>query len=68
MSIYTHTGDTGSTSLFGGKRILKCEQLLDVLNNFIVPGGSELGAITQAGVVETVWPGGSSLSSGRNTA
>lgn len=30
MSIYTKTGDTGSTSLFGGKRVLKCEELVDV--------------------------------------
>lgn len=30
MSIYTRTGDTGSTSLFGGKRVLKCEELVEV--------------------------------------
>lgn len=30
MPIYTKTGDTGSTSLFGGKRVLKCEELVDV--------------------------------------
>ncbi len=30
MSIYTRTGDTGITSLFGGKRVLKCEELVDV--------------------------------------
>ncbi|MBI5619907.1 cob(I)yrinic acid a,c-diamide adenosyltransferase [Candidatus Gottesmanbacteria bacterium] len=30
MPIYTRTGDTGSTSLFGGKRVLKCEELVDV--------------------------------------
>ena len=30
MPIYTQTGDTGSTSLFGGKRVLKCEELVDV--------------------------------------
>lgn len=29
MPIYTKTGDTGSTSLFGGKRVLKCEELVD---------------------------------------
>ncbi len=29
MSIYTRTGDTGTTSLFGGKRVLKCEELVD---------------------------------------
>lgn len=30
MPIYTKTGDTGSTALFGGKRVLKCEELVDV--------------------------------------
>lgn len=30
MSIYTRTGDAGTTSLFGGKRVLKCEELVDV--------------------------------------
>ena len=30
MSIYTRTGDTGTTGLFGGKRVLKCEELVDV--------------------------------------
>lgn len=30
MSIYTRSGDTGSTSLFGGKRVLKCAELVDV--------------------------------------
>lgn len=30
MPIYTRTGDTGSTSLFGGKRVLKSEALVDV--------------------------------------
>ncbi len=30
MSVYTRTGDTGSTSLFGGKRVLKCEELVEV--------------------------------------
>ncbi len=30
MSIYTRSGDTGSTSLFGGKRVLKCEELVEV--------------------------------------
>ena len=30
MAIYTRTGDAGSTSLFGGKRVLKCEELVDV--------------------------------------
>jgi cob(I)alamin adenosyltransferase len=30
MSIYTRTGDDGTTSLYGGKRVLKCEELVDV--------------------------------------
>lgn len=30
MSIYTKTGDRGETSLFGGKRVLKCDELVDV--------------------------------------
>ena len=30
MPIYTRTGDRGETSLFGGKRVLKCEELVDV--------------------------------------
>jgi len=30
MSIYTRAGDTGSTSLFGGKKVLKCNELVDV--------------------------------------
>jgi cob(I)alamin adenosyltransferase len=30
MSIYTRTGDSGTTALFGGKRVLKCEELVDV--------------------------------------
>ena len=30
MPIYTRTGDDGTTSLFGGKRVLKCEELVDV--------------------------------------
>lgn len=49
MPIYTKTGDTGSTSLFGGKRVLKCEELVDVygsideLNSWI---GLVAGVIT----------------------
>lgn len=30
MSIYTKTGDNGETSLFGGKRVHKCEELVEV--------------------------------------
>lgn len=29
MPIYTRTGDDGTTSLYGGKRVLKCEDLVD---------------------------------------
>lgn len=48
MPIYTRTGDTGSTSLFGGKRVLKCEELVDVygsideLNSWVGLIASEL--------------------------
>jgi len=41
MSIYTRTGDTGSTSLYGGKRVLKSEELvnaygsIDELNSWV---------------------------------
>ena len=41
MSIYTRTGDTGATSLFGGKRVLKSEELgdaygsIDELNSWV---------------------------------
>jgi len=41
MSIYTRTGDLGETSLFGGKRVLKCDDqidiygLIDELNSFL---------------------------------
>jgi len=30
MSVYTRTGDDGTTALFGGKRVLKCDSLVDV--------------------------------------
>jgi cob(I)alamin adenosyltransferase len=30
MPIYTRTGDKGTTALFGGKRVLKCHELVDV--------------------------------------
>ena len=41
MPIYTRTGDTGMTSLFGGKRVLKSEKLvsaygsMDELNSWV---------------------------------
>jgi cob(I)alamin adenosyltransferase len=30
MPIYTRTGDDGTTALYGGTRVLKCEELVDV--------------------------------------
>jgi cob(I)alamin adenosyltransferase len=33
MPIYTKTGDDGTTSLFGGKRVLKCDELIDVFGS-----------------------------------
>lgn len=30
MPIYTRTGDDGTTAIFGGKRLLKCDELVDV--------------------------------------
>jgi len=51
MPIYTRTGDTGSTSLFGGKRVLKCEELVDVygsideLNSWIGKIASEISSV-----------------------
>lgn len=48
MPIYTKTGDSGSTSLFGGKRVLKCEELVDVygsideLNSWVGKIASEI--------------------------
>jgi cob(I)alamin adenosyltransferase len=51
MPIYTRTGDAGTTSLFGGKRVLKCEELIDVygsldeLNSWIGLVASELETV-----------------------
>lgn len=51
MTIYTKTGDTGRTSLFGGKRVLKCEKLVDIcgsldeLNSWIGLVASELKVV-----------------------
>ncbi len=48
MPIYTRTGDTGKTSLFGGKRVLKSEKLVeaygsvDELNSWIGLVASEM--------------------------
>lgn len=50
MPIYTKTGDTGQTSLFGGKRVLKCEELVDVygsideLNSWVGKIASDIGS------------------------
>lgn len=51
MSIYTRTGDKGTTALFGGKRVLKCNELVDVygsideLNSWIGLVASKLPTI-----------------------
>lgn len=51
MPIYTRTGDAGTTSLFGGKRVLKCEELVDVygsldeLNSWIGLIAAELESV-----------------------
>ncbi|MFZ5535597.1 MAG: cob(I)yrinic acid a,c-diamide adenosyltransferase [Patescibacteria group bacterium] len=50
MPIYTKTGDTGSTALFGGKRVLKCEELVDVYGS-IDELNSWIGMV--AGVIDT---------------
>lgn len=48
MPIYTKTGDSGTTSLFGGKRVLKSEELVDAygtvdeLNSWVGLISSEL--------------------------
>lgn len=60
MPIYTRTGDTGSTSLFGGKRVLKCEELVDVygsideLNSWVGLLASQLNAVDVRQFLETV--------------
>jgi cob(I)alamin adenosyltransferase len=52
MSIYTRTGDLGETSLFGGKRVLKCDDivnlygLIDELNSSIGLVISMLSAVS----------------------
>jgi len=51
MPIYTRTGDKGTTALFGGKRVLKCNELVDVygsideLNSWIGLVASKLPTI-----------------------
>ena len=45
MPIYTRTGDDGTTALFGGKRVLKCEELVDVYGS-IDELNSWMGLIT----------------------
>ncbi|MEK7577386.1 MAG: cob(I)yrinic acid a,c-diamide adenosyltransferase [Patescibacteria group bacterium] len=51
MPIYTRTGDTGTTALFGGTRVLKCNDLVDVygsideLNSWIGFVSSKLNTI-----------------------
>ncbi|MBI3577347.1 cob(I)yrinic acid a,c-diamide adenosyltransferase [Candidatus Gottesmanbacteria bacterium] len=48
MPIYTRTGDDGTTALFGGKRVLKCEELVDVYGS-IDELNSWIGLITAKG-------------------
>ncbi len=60
MPIYTRTGDTGSTSLFGGKRVLKCEELVDVygsideLNSWIGLIASEMESADVRGFLASI--------------
>ncbi len=60
MPIYTKTGDKGETSLFGGKRVLKCEELVDVygsideLNSWVGYIASELDAPDIQQFLETI--------------
>lgn len=45
MPIYTRTGDDGTTSLYGGKRVLKCEELVNMYGS-IDELNSWMGLIT----------------------
>ena len=60
MPIYTRTGDTGTTALFGGKRVLKCEELVDVygsideLNSWVGYVASQLATPDVQQFLETI--------------
>ena len=60
MSIYTRTGDNGQTSLFGGRRVLKCEELVDVygsldeLNSWMGLLASRLDTIDVQGFIREI--------------
>ena len=60
MPIYTRTGDTGTTALFGGKRVLKCEELVDVygsideLNSWVGLIASELQVLDVQTFLQTI--------------
>jgi cob(I)alamin adenosyltransferase len=53
MAIYTRTGDFGETSLFGGKRVLKCDDLVDFYGS-IDELNSSIGLITSMALVVEV--------------
>lgn len=72
MPIYTRSGDAGSTSLFGGKRVLKCEELVDVygsideLNSWIGKIISESNSIEMlTGIQSDLFTIGSHLAGGK---
>lgn len=60
MPIYTKTGDKGETALFGGKRVLKCHELVDVygsideLNCWIGLASSKLKAQSSKKLFNTI--------------
>lgn len=47
MAIYTRTGDDGTTALFGGRRVPKCDELVDVYGS-IDEVNSLIGALLNA--------------------
>ena len=60
MSVYTRTGDFGETSLFGGKRVLKCDDIVDLyglideLNSFIGLLVSEMAIVEVQNFLEEI--------------
>jgi len=53
MPIYTRTGDRGTTALFGGKRVLKCDELVDVYGS-IDELNSWIGLVSEKCKVKSV--------------